>query len=126
MNKVWFSSSKFQNPESATKQYTFILKDRAIFSSDFNGENWQSFSIKDGLPKAEISAMSTYKNQLLLGSSEDMELHGLMIMDEDGKFDVYGWNSTCRPDCGITEILSVFPNEIWVGTREGLRILRVP
>ena len=92
---------------------------RAIFSCDINGSDWRAISGKDGLPEMSIFAMETYGNRLLLGT------YGLMIMDNDGSLATYGLRSGHHWNFAVTELLRL-SNQIWIGTRRGIKILKMP
>ena len=138
-SRVWFSSSRFngRHNSKAADGAKFSLEGREIYSCDFNGDNWHSISMKEGLPKAEIRTMEAYNGQLFLGTCGGMAFgldrlpgpHGLIVMDREHNFRVYQVSHTLHRNqpqlVGVTTVLAL-PGEIWVGTCFGVKILKLP
>jgi tetratricopeptide (TPR) repeat protein len=104
-DRVWFGGSQ---------------GNRAIYSCKINGTDWQSISSKDRLPPGGnvfvgIFATEPYNDRLLLGT------YGLMVMDVDGNFTTY----KLRSGYAVTKLLPL-PSEVWIGTRQGLVVLKNP
>lgn len=103
-DRVWVGASEGNN---------------SVFSCNLNGDDWKAISGKDSLPETSVFAMKTYNNRLLLGT------YGLMIMDTEGNLVTYNLRSGQEWDFAVTEILPL-SDQIWIGTREGIRILKIP
>lgn len=92
---------------------------RAIYSCNLDGSDWRVISNKDGLPETSIFAIETNGDHLLLGT------YGLMVLDNEGGLTTYGLRSDHHWNFAATELLGL-ANQIWIGTRHGVKILKIP
>jgi hypothetical protein len=92
---------------------------RAIYSCNLDGSDWRVISNKDGLPETSIFAIETNGDHLLLGT------YGLIVLDNEGSLTTYGLRSGHRWNFAATELLGL-ANQIWIGTRRGVKILKLP
>ncbi len=92
---------------------------RAIYSCNLDGSDWRVISNKDGLPETSIFAIETNGDRLLLGT------YGLMVLDNEGSLTTYGLRSGHHWNFAATELLGL-ANQIWIGTRHGVKILKLP
>jgi tetratricopeptide (TPR) repeat protein len=92
---------------------------RAIYSCNLDGSDWRVISNKDGLPETSIFAIETNGDHLLLGT------YGLMVLDNEGSLTTYGLRSGHHWNFAATELLGL-ANQIWIGTRHGVKILKIP
>ena len=123
-DKVWLSGSfsVYDSPEerllfSSEDPAKFRLERRILFNCEFNGDNWKKVSIKDGLSSMETDALDS---DLLLGT------YILKHFYPDGST---GHNYAYKLPCGlwvdseVTQVLTISTTEIWIGTRDGIKIL---
>ena len=92
---------------------------RAIYSCNLDGSDWKVISNKDGLPETSIFAIETNGDHLLLGT------YGLIVLDNEGSLTTYGLRSGHHWNFAATELLGLV-NQIWIGTRHGVKILKLP
>lgn len=92
---------------------------RAIYSCNLDGSDWRVISNKDGLPETSIFAIETNGDHLLLGT------YGLMVLDNEGSLTTYALRSGHSWKFAATELLGL-ANQIWIGTRHGVKILKLP
>ena len=86
-----------------------------ILSCNYDGSDWKSISGKENIPETGIFSMKATDDKLLLGT------YGLMTLDINDKLSAYG----LRSGFTITDILP-FSDQIWIGTHNGIKILRIP
>lgn len=133
-DRIWFASSKYQNPKSVSREIDFTLEDRAVFSCDMTGDDFRSLSLKDGLPKAEIASMQAEAGRLFLGTAWPLTVgtwklpgpYGLLIMNKDGAFQVFEATEVFRRkprSVGLEQIL-VLENEVWATVGNTLKVLK--
>ncbi len=134
-NRLWFTHPKLTNPKASELQKIgYTLEDRSIFSCDLSGEDFQSLSLADGLPKAEISSVQATEDNLFLGTSGRQAVgsyivsgpYGLLIMSKDGDFEIFEateiFNRKPR-SVGLKQIV-VLENEVWAAVGDKLKVLK--
>ena len=83
----------------------------------FDGEGWKTFGTADGLPSNKISALEVYKNGIIIGMFD----RGIALFD-GRRFEAVGQAAGLSDN--RVESLAVVGDTVWVGTVNGLSLVR--